>query len=111
MTTAADRVASFLDERSKMRGLDQNDVALANLETLTVADLRELITLAREAERIEGIEALAIQAVRFHDSIYYLDPTHVHELFDPGSKTKLPETVIAVYSSIQGVISANGGLS
>ena len=50
MSTAAERVRAFLDERAKMRGLDPQDITAASGAPLTVADLEELIEIAEEHE-------------------------------------------------------------
>lgn len=48
MSGAADRVRAYVDRRSRMRGLDKNevhaiDVGAESEASLTVADLRELL--------------------------------------------------------------------
>jgi len=57
MTTAAERITKYLDERTKMRGLDQSDIHGFNVghesreAHLTADDLREVL---RENKRMES---------------------------------------------------------
>lgn len=51
-TSAADRVAAFLEERRQVPGLDPLEVQTVNGERLTVTDLKILVRKARKLEAV-----------------------------------------------------------